>query len=183
MTILSSIIGVVILILQVSKSFSLTLGVVGGLLIFAIVIGIFHQWGIVDKYADLVHYAGAINEIKTNIVKYLPATASTIYEIPGMTSSPADNANKSPIDRWEARMWWLFPINVHQLFIAFMNSICLATLIWIPILYTRTVISNVGKGATASFIVFWLSIIANDTYAKIKLRRELSRNNRKIGGG
>jgi hypothetical protein len=178
MTVLSAIIGAVILVFQVSKPLSLAFGVIGGLLIFAIIIGIFYQWGIVDKYAELIHYARSINEIKINIVKYLPEAASSLYEIPVLTSSPT--ASQSSVDRWEAKMWWLFPIDSHQLFIAFINSICLSGLIWIPLLYTQAIISNIWQGAIASFIVFWLSIIANDTYAKIKLRRELSKIRRKI---
>jgi hypothetical protein len=171
MTILSAVIGAVILILQVSNTLFLSLGIIGGLLIFAIVIGIFYQWGIVDKYADLIHYANAINEIKAKIVTYLPEATSHIYEIPVITLTSPDTI-KSAIERWEAKMWWLFPIEIHQLFIAFINSICLAALIWIlPLFYTQGVISDVWSSTTASFIVFWLSIIVNDSYAKLNYYR------------
>lgn len=76
LTILSAIIGAVILVLQNNTYANIT--IVIGLLIFSIIIGIFYQSGIVDKHADQMRYAKAINEVRIYLVNHFPETMTSL---------------------------------------------------------------------------------------------------------
>jgi len=112
------------------------------------------------------------------LVKHLPEATPPLYEMPFKISNHSLSV-KSSLERWEQKMWWLFPVNTHQLFIAFINSISIVALLWIPIVYAQ-VVSRLFENIVVSFVVFWLSIIANDTYAKIKMDREIAKYNFKM---
>lgn len=168
LTVLSAIIAGLIFVFQVG---AYDVGIVAGLLIFAIAVGIFYQSGIVGKYADQAIYAKTINDVRSLFLKLLSEEKIPVYKLP--LRSPVSKQLTSAIDRWEKKMWWLFPVGTHQLFIAFINSVCLSLLVWVTFIYAELVASRLWQGILISFLVFWLGIIANDSYAVIKLNREI----------
>lgn len=173
LTILSAIFGASLIVLQSSKN---NLGAVFGLLIFAIAIGIFYQSGIIRKYADQIIYAQALNEIRQLIGSLLQESAPPIYRLPiRLPTNKNENVGKSAVHKWEKKMWWLFPIGTHQLFITFVNSICAASVLWVVLLATDLVFSKFWQASFMSFCIFWVAIVANNSFATIKLNEELSK--------
>lgn len=175
LTIISAIIGAIILVLQTGTTS--TVGIIAGLLIFSIIIGIFYQAGIINRYADQTRYAKAIRELRVYLVNHLPDTVAPLYVVPFRVKT-THAVPQSAIEIWEEKMWWLFPVGTHQLFIAFINSVCLSALLWLLPSIAQAISPSLLEISIASFLAFWCSIIAHDSYAKIKLRQEVAKSSK-----
>jgi hypothetical protein len=171
LTIFSAVVGAGLFIIQVD---SVSAGTISVLLTFVIAVGIFYQSGIIGKYADQVVYATAIEEIRNYLIKKMPEAGEPLRKLPLAPKLTAEHSAVSRLDRWEMGLWWLLPVGTHQLFIAFVNSLSLAVLVWMFLSFLGISASHILGGSIVSFATFWLSIIANDSYATIKLRQEMA---------
>jgi hypothetical protein len=175
LTLLTTIAGAAIVLLQLSKASIVSILPAIGILIFlSITLGVVVQEAILNKNVDLAYVIQAINLLKFEALKDNREIQEYIdYLHNPFTNKNSGNLNKSMYARLENRLWFLKWVGSHQLFISFFNSLELSFLVLVLVVLIAPGAVVIWQIVIACVIVLFLSLFTHAIYANIEFRRRL----------
>lgn len=165
LTILSLVVGGVVLITQLSASASIAISysqlTVSGLLFFSGVIGTVYSMSSAGIYADLVRYASCLDELRRFLIHKLNVP------IPITVYNPLLSAESIKKDEPRlVRIISLFmPVGFVQLFVSATTSISFAVATCLILISSYSVSDSLNR----SFIVFGLSFVAFNVFSRVSV--------------
>jgi hypothetical protein len=183
---LSAVVGASTLVVQNAAANPLWPFVLIGLALFLSIIGLIFESSIVMLYADVHRYALAMDEVREYIVGHLPEAAPPLYShlvIHPLRADSPQQLQASGLARWGKRLLsWLSPEGMFQASIAFINSICFALII--PIFVFGACVPSrtppLSSIVLASVVTFWLTLIVQNVYARLRKRQTLLRRLKRL---
>lgn len=180
LTLLSAIAGAAIVLFQINSTNLFTAyPSVSGLLIFAILIGVITQDSIVNKNIDLSNFTLGLNLLKYRLFQNRVTEMPYIFYLDNFWAdvSPIPPKKIHTVDRIHKKIWWLYPLGTHQLFIGIINSFALAFLTIITVQLLSGNIVPADRLIIGGIFVIIASFQVNTIYARIKHKRGLERFN------
>lgn len=180
LTLLSAVTGAIIVLFQVnSGNLLLSYPSIAGLLVFAVLIGIITQDSIVSRNIDLSNFTLGLNLLKYRLFRNRESEKPYIFYIDNFFAevSPIPPRNTNFIEKIHKKLWWIYPLGTHQLFIGIVNGFALAGLmiIGVQLLSNGAVpVSNLIVGGTVALV---LSFQVHCIYARIKHKQGVERFN------
>jgi hypothetical protein len=175
LTLLTTIAGATIVMLQLGESsIASMLPAIGILIFLSITLGVVVQEAILSKNVDLAYVIQSINSLKFEALKDNPEIQEYVdYLHNPFANKNSANLNKSLYDRLENRFWFLNWVGSHQLFISFFNSLELSFLVIVLVLLIAPEAVVIWRIAAACVIVLFLSLFSHAIYANLEFRRRL----------
>ncbi|MFN8376068.1 MAG: hypothetical protein U0694_24735 [Anaerolineae bacterium] len=177
LTFISTIVGALIVLLQVSGFNSLQSKIsVAGLLFFAAVVGTVYLSAISGRYAHLTRYAYAIDELRRYLIRRLQIPMPAIYD----SFLSEDTPVKKSVQRSDKWYVWLVPMGTYTMFISIISSLSLAMFTW--------VVLSLGDISAEYFVfagmlVFLLTLTIYNAYSRIFVDRVSQRLHVRIDSG
>lgn len=177
LTFIGTIVGALIVLLQVSSLNSLQSKIsVAGLLFFAAVVGTVYLSAISGRYAHLTRYAYAIDELRRYLIRRLQIPMPAIYD----SFLLDDKAVKQSGKRSEKWYIWLFPTGTYTMFISIISSLSLAIFTWVVLSLGEI---SAEYFVLAGIIVFLLTLTIYNVYSRIFVDRVSQRLHVRIDSG
>lgn len=175
LTLLTTIAGATIVLLQINNSSVVSILPAIGILIFlAITLGVVVQEAILTKNVDLATIIQAINLLKFEILKGdRKIQASVDYLHNPFANRGNVNVDRNWYTRLEGRFWFLKWVGSHQLFISLFNSLELSFLLVVLVLLLAPGRVVIWQVAFACVVVLFLSLFSHAIYANLEFRRRL----------
>ncbi len=174
LTLLSAIAGAMIVLVQVnSANVAASLPSISALLAFAILIGVISQDSIVNKNIDLANYALGLNLLKYRLFRKWPEELAYVFYLHNFWAkvNPLQPKRIHTSDRIHKRLWWLFPLGTHQLFIGVINSLALASLVIIVAQLLSGNAIPVERLSIGGVLMVVISFEIHAIYARTKHKR------------
>jgi hypothetical protein len=173
LTLLSAVVGAILILPQLpAMGGTITFSTSGLLLIFAALLGIITQDGIINKSVDLAHYGLSINLLKTYLLSNTPEVKSYVFYLRDIHTqiNPLETPSNI-VDRLHKRLWWMIPLGTHQLFVGVINSLALTALaiIVVPGIFAFSV--PLWRQLLGGPIGFYICFVTHCIYAQAKFRR------------
>ena len=178
LTLLSAITGAVIVLFQINSLQPLTsYPSIAGLLGFAILVGIITQDSVIHKNIDLYNFTLGLNLLKYRLFKDKSSEQAYIFYLYNFWAevSPTPARKIDSIDKIHRKFWWLYPLGTHQLFINFVNSVALAFLLVMIVLFLSNNQAPMTRVLITGIAVLGVSFITNTIYARLKYKRGVER--------
>jgi len=180
LTLLSAITGAMIVLIQINNAnLSTSLPSIVGLLIFAILVGVITQDSIVNKNIELHNFTLGLNLLKYRLFQDHAAEKAYIFYLYNFWAnvSPIPPSKSDVVTQIHKKLWWLFPLGTHQLFIAIINSFALASLMIISAQMLAGNMISINRIVASGIFVIFASFYVNTSYARIKFKRGIERFN------
>ena len=180
LTLLSAITGAMIVLIQInSTSLSMSYPSIVGLLMFAILVGVITQDSIVNKNIELHNFTLGLNLLKYRLFQDHAAERAYIFYLYNFWAnvSPTPPSKTDIVTRIHKKLWWLFPLGTHQLFIAIINSFALASLMIVSVQILAGNTLAINRIVASGIFVVFTSFYVNTSYARIKFKRGIERFN------
>ena len=173
LTLLTTIAGATIVLLQINNSSVVSILPALGILIFlAITLGVVVQEAILTKNVDLAYIIQSINLLKFEMLKNNRKIQESVDYLhnPFITRG---NFKGNWYARLEHRFWFLGWVGSHQLFISLFNSLELSFLLVVLVLLNAPGQIPIWRVAVACVVVLFLSLFSHAIYANLEFRRRL----------
>lgn len=180
LTLLSAVTGAIIVLFQVnSGNLLLSYPSVAGLLVFAILVGIVIQDSIVNRNIDLSNFALGLNLLKYRLFQGRETEKPYIFYIDNSFAevSPISPRKINLVEKINKRLWWIYPLGTHQLFIGIVNGFALTGLMIITVQFLSQDTVPHSNLIVGGIVMFVISFQVHCIYARIKHRRGIERFN------
>ncbi len=184
LTLLSTIAGGAIVLAQINSANLISaMPLLGGLLVFAVLLGIITQDAVMNKNCDLARYALSINLLKDYALdKASPLRQRILYLYDPFAHITPLVESSDWLDWLTRWLWWSLPIGMHQLFISMMNSLAVAGL-------AAVIVSSVAPGSVAGWrllvgcaVITGLAFIAHSVYVHFIYQQRLTKAQFSLAG-
>jgi hypothetical protein len=184
LTLLSAITGGIIVLAQINNSnIAAALPAFGFLLVFAVLLGIITQSAIINKNADLAHYALSLNLLKDYALRNAPDARRRVFYLHNMLTPVSPIELDTRFDRIQTRIWWMLPLGTHQLFVSVVNSLALSVATVILILIVAGPMVPPWQWFLGGVFMVVMSFIAHAVYARKKFELGMRQSRLTISGG
>jgi len=180
LTLLSAVTGAIIVLFQVnSGNLLLSYPSIVGLLVFAVLIGIITQDSIVNRNIDLSNFTLGLNLLKYRLFRDRESEKPYISYIDNFFAevSPIPPRKTNFIEKIHKKLWWIYPLGTHQLFIGIVNGLALTGLMIIAVQIVSKSTVPVSNLTVGGIVVFFVSFQVHCIYARIKHRLGIERFN------
>ena len=179
LTLVTTVVGAIVLILQVTASDPASLArsqfTLSGLLVFATAIGSAYLSALAGRYAHLARYAQGIDEIRRHLINRLEVPTPPLYQA---FLASAGNPNR-PTQKRKTTAWlyWLLPTGTYQLFVAVINSLALSAGVWLFLAATHIAEAELNRSVLATVAIFFLTFQAYNFYSHLVMQLLIQRLN------
>ncbi len=178
LTLLSALIGGIVLLVQLGSSIQFNAGIVVGLLAFGSLLGVVYQAALVGIYADNTRYARAIDDLRLYLAERLPDATPPLYHFP-VKAMPAE-AEVGAIEKIENRMWWMNPVSTFSLVVNVITSANLSVLVLIALRGSGLLGIRPIQSMLAVVVVFGVSYLLQQVYGQVRFRQQVRAYTRKV---
>jgi hypothetical protein len=179
-TLLTTITGAIIVLIQVSQPSQGTLfWTIAALLVLIILVGVITQDFLIYKDAEMASLTISINSIKEYLFKKFPEVQSHIFFLRNPYSHIRTIVNPlkfSPkkVEKFEKFFWWMLPLGMQQLFVSLMNSLVLTIIFALIVMSVMRDQLPVFRLVITSMFVLGVSYIVQCVYANLKFKTKIS---------
>jgi hypothetical protein len=165
LTFVTTVVGAVVVIVQIAPPGSDTTRqadwVLGGVLLFAAVVGSVYLSALSGRYAHAARYSLAVDEIRRYLIERLQVPTPPVYE----TFLKGEYRAAQGYRAW---VYWLTPTGTYAMFMAMINSAAFAAVTWLVFASAGT---SAGRGLIAALIVFILVMTISNIYSRLVIMR------------
>jgi hypothetical protein len=167
LTLMTTVGGAIVLILQLSPPGDSQL-LISGLLLFAASIGSVYLSSLTGRYAHMSRYAQGVDTLRRYLFETFDVPMPALYK--PFLASPRKPATRLA-NRLAGWLLWLSPTGTYQLFVAAVNSLALAGAAWVFFLATGVVQSQIVRSALASGVIFLVTFVIYNAYSRVMMAR------------
>lgn len=173
LTLLSSIVGAVVLIVQLGSDSRSTYFTLSGMLFFAMGIGSGYLSAVASRYGHLARYARATDALRRVLLERCKGMLPPLYHT--FMSRPI--ASYVPETSLKPTLNWLLPAGSFQLVIAVLNSAALAGSTWFLLMALQVAGSQPTRTLLTCGLIFLLAFTVCNFYTHLVQRTILQRLN------
>lgn len=163
LTFATTVVGALIVLLQVVDVVTVTVHLtLIALLGFAVMVGSVYMSALVGRYAHAARYAQAVDALRHYLIGRLQVPLPPLYDAFLKPAPPSASSSA---------VLWLSPVGTYQMFIAFINSLCLALVVWL----VGAIGGVVGLALAASILTAFITFFIQNAYAHLMARSSLQR--------